>query len=203
MRWSRIISLYASLLAIFAANPPVACADEILDQIQSAIEMYQAGDYAGAAAVLDFAALRMRELRSEEIAAAMPAPLPGWAPAEDEAPTCADFILPGGIGAQRSYVRDGAQIEVRVLMDTPMLQAVQELLANPMMVSSSGRQLVRIRDQKAVVEYKPTELRGEIQIVVAASLLVTISGRGVAWPEMEEYANAINYAALAASKSKR
>ena len=81
MPHARILAALALVLVI--AQP--AAADEIVDQINQAIEMYQAGDYAGAAGELEFAAAQIRQLRAGEISAALPDPLPGWT-AEDAVP---------------------------------------------------------------------------------------------------------------------
>jgi hypothetical protein len=179
-------------LGLLAAPGPVL-ADEILDQINEAVELYKAGDYGAAATELDFAATQIRQLQAGRISEALPAPLPGWQAEDVETTAMSASMFGGGITAERQYTKDNASVEVQVLGEAPMLQAVLMMLKNPMVMSSSGKKLTKIKGQKAAWEYDENDLNGEIQIVVANSVLVNISGSNVAEKDLKAYAEAIDY----------
>jgi hypothetical protein len=70
------------------------------------------------------------------------------------------------------------------------------MLSNPMLASSDGGKLRKIKNQKAVVKYNEINKTGEIQIVVVNRFLVTINGNNVSENELVEYAMAVNYLKL-------
>jgi hypothetical protein len=70
------------------------------------------------------------------------------------------------------------------------------MLSNPMLASSDGGKLRKIKNQKAVVKYNEINKTGEIQIVVVNRFLVTINGNNVSEDELVEYAMAVNYLKL-------
>lgn len=184
----------AALLA--AALPPPAAADEILDEIEEAVRLYEEGDHAEAAAGLEYAAMRIRQLRAGRIADALPDPLPGWEAGDAETSAVGGSVMGGATGAERRYEKDGAAVDVQILGDAPMLQAAVMMLKNPMMLSASGRELVRVAGRKASLEYDGGDRRGEIQLVVGDSVLVTVTGRGVDRTDLEAYAGAVDFALI-------
>jgi hypothetical protein len=168
-------------------------ADEIVDQINEAIKMYEAGDYAGAVSELEFAATQIRQLQAGEISNALPQPLPGWKAEDIETSAMSGAMMGGGVTAGREYHKDDASIEIQIIGQAPMLQAVAMMFQNPMIMSSSGKKLTKIKGYKAAVEYKEGERSGEIQLIVQSSVLVTVSGHGVSEEDLKTYAEAIDY----------
>lgn len=187
-----LLSFMLSLAVPVAAQPDPGASDEILAQVQEAIRLYEEGRYAEAASELEFAATQMRQLQAGEISAALPAPLPGWEAREAETTAMSGAIY-GATGASREYTRDGSRIEVQILGDSPMIQAVMMMLKNPVMMSASGGRVARIAGQKAVIQYQGDERSGEIQIVVANSVLVTLNGDDVSEEDLMAYAEAVDY----------
>jgi hypothetical protein len=171
----------------------IAQADEILDQVNEAIDMYKAGDYGGAASGLDFAAQQIRQLQAGEISQALPDALPGWKVADSETTAMSAAFFGGGITAGREYAKGDAEVGIQIVGQAPMLQAVLMMFNNPMMMSGSGMKLTRIEGQKAAVEYDKQERSGEIQIVVQNSVLVTVTGSDVSQEDLEAYAGAVDY----------
>jgi Holliday junction resolvase-like predicted endonuclease len=70
------------------------------------------------------------------------------------------------------------------------------LFSNPAYAASDGGKLTKIKRQKAIVKYRPSEENGEINIVVAKKYLVTIKGRKVKETDLVDYASAIDYRKL-------
>jgi hypothetical protein len=181
------------VLAALAIHPGAALADEILGQIEEAIVLYKQGDYAGAASGLDFAATQIRQLQAGRVSEALPEPLTGWKAAEAETAAMSGAMFGGGITAERSYVKDDAQVDIQIVGEAPMLQAVLMMFNNPMMMSGSGKKLTRIKSQKAALEYDKDDQSGEIIIVVQNSVMVTVKGSDVSQEDLRAYADAIDY----------
>jgi len=182
------------ILAALALTMLIACpvaADEIIEQIQQAIELYQAGDFAGAAGELEFAAAQIRQLRAGELSGALPEPLTGWSAEDAEIAAMGAAMFGGGTSASRSYSQDSASVEVQILTDSPMLQSLAMMLNNPMILTSSGQKLVRVQGNKAALEWDGDS--GAVNVVVLGSVLVTISGYDCTEDDLMSYAEAVDY----------
>jgi len=187
MRSARIVLLVTSVF--LAALPAVA--DEIIDQINQAVELYKAGDFAGAASALEFAAAQIRQLRAGEVSAALPAPLAGWTAEDAETAAMGATFLGGGTRASRSYRKADASVDIQIMTDSPMLQSVAMMINNPMVLSGSGQKLIRVQGNKAALEWN--EDSGTINVVVMGTVLVTVSGNGCTQDELTAYAEAVDY----------
>ncbi len=188
----RIAALAATVMALAAAP---AAADEILDQIEQAMAMYRAGDYAGAASELEFAAAQIRQLRAGEISGALPAPLAGWTAQDAETAAMGSGFLGGGTSASRVYEQGEARVEVQILTDSPMLQSMAMLINNPMLLSGSGQKLVRIAGHKGALEWN--EDAGSLNVVVGGDVLVQIEGSRCSRDHLTAYAEAVDYDLIA------
>ena len=187
MRPIRILAALA--LTLLIAGP--ASADEIIEQIQQAIELYQAGDFAGAAGELEFAAAQIRQLRAGELSGALPEPLAGWTADDVETAAMGAAMFGGGTSASRSYSQDSANVDVQILTDSPMLQSLAMMLNNPMILSGSGQKLVRVEGNKAALEWDGDS--GAVNVVVMGSVLVTVSGNDCTEDDLMGYAKAVDY----------
>lgn len=182
-------SLLLVLLVAMVALP--AAADEILDQISQAIELYKAGDFAGAAGDLEFAAAQIRQMRAGELSSALPAALPGWTADEAETAAAGMAMMGGGTTASRSYIQDDASVDVQIITDSPLLGALSGMINNPMILSASGQKLVRIKGNKAALEWEGD--RGTLSVVVMGQVLVIIDGDGCTKDDLTKYAEAVDY----------
>jgi len=70
------------------------------------------------------------------------------------------------------------------------------LLSNPAYATADGGKLTKIKRQKAVIKYRPSNKDGEINIVVAKKYLVTVKGRKIKEADLVDYASAIDYKKL-------
>jgi hypothetical protein len=179
----------AILVALTMVQP--ATADEILDQINQAIQLYKSGDFAGAASELEFATAQIRQLRAGEVSGALPQPLSGWTARDAETAAMGAAIFGGGTSASRSYEKGDARIDIQIMTDSPMLQAVSMMLNNPMMLSGSGQKLIRVKGNKASLEWDGSQ--GTINIVVMGNMLVSVEGRECTQDDLTAYAEAVDY----------
>jgi hypothetical protein len=179
----------AVLVALTMVQP--ATADEILDQINQAIQLYKSGDFAGAASELEFATAQIRQLRAGEVSGALPQPLSGWTARDAETAAMGAAIFGGGTSASRSYEKGDARIDIQIMTDSPMLQAVTMMLNNPMILSGSGQKLIRVKGNKASLEWDGSQ--GTINVVVLGNMLVTVEGRDCTQDDLTAYAEAVDY----------
>ena len=97
----------------------------------------------------------------------------------------------GGMTAQRTYEKDGKNVEVTIIADSPMMASVGAMLQNPQMVAMSGGKIVKVGSQMAMETQD-----GQIQLLVANRFYITVSGSADEADKLA-YANAINMDGLA------
>ena len=195
MKSKRLVLITVFLVTILVLAS-TAWADEISNQIKEAIVLYEAGDYAGAASELDFAAAQIRQLQAGKYSDALPDPLPGWESEAAEITAVSGSMMGGAVGADREYRKDDATAEIQILAESPMLPAVAMMFNNQMMLTSSGMELIKIKGQKATLEYDTANRSGEIMLVVLNTVLVTVSGNSIDEAQLKAYAEAIDYALI-------
>jgi hypothetical protein len=171
-----------------------ARADEIIDQINEAIKLYQAGDYAGAMTELDYASAQIRQLRAGTMSNVLPEPLAGWKADDAETTAMGSGMLGGITGASRNYRKDDARLSVSLVSDSPMLAMFGMMAANPMMMGGSGQQAVRVKGHRGVLEWQGDS--GSLNLVVDGAVLVTVECSGCNKEDLVAYAEGVNYELL-------
>lgn len=171
-------------------------ADEVIDSINEALHAYQKGDFSEAAGNLDYAAQLIRQKRSSDLKDHLPAPLPGWTAEEASSQAVSPAMFGGMISAERRYVKDASSVTATITTESPMLQGMMMMFTNPMLATSGGAKLKKINGQKAIIKYDQTTRQGDINIIVAKSVLVTIQGTDVNQEDLIAYASAFDYKKL-------
>lgn len=131
------------LPVVFAVLPLLltvpATADDVIDQVSEGLNAYANKDYSTAIAALEAATALLRQARSEIWKAYLPAAPPGWTAEETETGA---GTLGMGSSASRRYVRDGEHVEISLMTDSPIMQGLAALIANPMIASAAGKTVV-------------------------------------------------------------
>lgn len=187
------------IAALLICTPLTAKADEIMETIEQAVTLYKQGDFTGAAGNLDYAAQLIRQQKGGRLESFLPDALSGWTADDAQSTAMGTAFLGGGVSAERNYQKDGdeARITITIITDSPMLQPMLMMFSNPMIAASSGAKLETLAGQRAIVNYTPSERRGEVNIVVANRILVTIKGDDVEKNDVAAYASAIDYQGVA------
>lgn len=197
MKKSKTILVFLGVSALALGSAPLR-ADDVTDSIDEAVKAYKGGDYATAAASLDAAAQLIRQKRAEAFTKFLPEAPSGWTAEDATAGAAAAAMFGGAVTAERHYTKDEASVTVKFITDSPMMSAMMMMMNNPMILNSSDSgKLERIKGQKAIVKYDAGEKSGEINIAVAGSLLVTITGNDLSQAELKSFAEGIDYAKLA------
>jgi len=187
------IALFISTLFI---TPGAVFADEITDSIEEAMEYYKEGDYVEATNSLDYASQLIRQKRGENLKAFLPEPLAGWSAEDVKSKAAGAGYLGGMISAKRKYKKDKSSVTIEIITDSPALQTMVMMFSNPAYASADGGKLTKIKRQKAIIKYHPSNKNGEINIVVAKQYLVSVKGRNINQNDLVDYASAIDYKKL-------
>lgn len=182
----------AAVFVIAFAFPGAALADDVTDQVGEALKAYKKKDYSTAAAALDAAATLVRQKRADVIAALLPKPLSGWEADEAKSSHAGAAMFGGGISAERRYRNGDKEVKVSVVTDSPMIQAMSMMFANPQFAGPDNK-LVVISGQKAI--YNSEE--NSYQAMVAGKVLVSAEGRGADKADVEGYFKAVDFEKLA------
>ena len=183
-----ISSLFFTSGAVFA--------DEITDSIEEAMEYYKESNYVEASNSLDYASQLIRQKRSGNLEALLPEPLTGWSAEDVKSQAAGPGYLGGMISAKRKYKKDKSSVTIEIITDSPALLSMVMLFSNPAYASADGGKLTKIKRQKAIIKYHPSNKNGEINIVVAKQYLVSVKGRNIDKNDLVDYASAIDYKKL-------
>ncbi len=170
--------------------------DDVLATIEQAVKQYKAGDLAGAASNVDYAAQLIRQKKSEKMKSLLPKPLAGWQAGEANAQAMGTAVFGGGVTVSRKYTRGPATVEVEIVSDSPVLQSVMMMLNNPMFAGAGGGTLETIKGRRAIVKYNKGNHSGDVNIVVAGRFMVTVKGQNVQRQDLVAYAGAVDYQGL-------
>jgi hypothetical protein len=173
-------------------------ADEITDSISQGLDQYKKGSYAEAMTSLNFAAQKIGQIKADGLKMFIPQPLAGWTADEVVSQAAGMAMFGGGLSAEGRYHKgDKGDVTVKIVSDSPLLQGMMMLVSNPMFATSSGGKLEKIKNQTAIVKYETQAKRGDINVVVAGKVLVTVEGNEVSQDDLMAYAKAIDYDKIA------
>jgi hypothetical protein len=177
--------------ALVLATASGSLADDVTDQIDEALKAYQKKDYATATAALDAAANLIRQSKAETTKSFLPAPLSGWTASDAEATAMGAAMMGGGTTVSRQYHKGDDQVEITLLSDSPMLQAMAMMFTGAM--SGPDNKLVVIDGRKT--SYSKSE--NAYQTLVANKTLVKVAGsEGVDDKTLRAYLKAVKFADL-------
>ncbi|MBI5194053.1 MAG: hypothetical protein HZA08_11530 [Nitrospirae bacterium] len=196
-------------------------ADEVSDQVDEALKLYKEGKYSQAASELEFAVQQIREKQAENLKDIFPAPLQGWKADKPEVGASGAMMLGGGVTASIRYYKSSAkqsekkipvygmegdegeeggevtEIRLEIVTDSPLLQGMLPLFANPALAGSQGGKVTKVKGYRGILKKQGDDGGAELSLVVANKILVILRGNdGAADTDVLAYGNAINYQAL-------
>lgn len=178
-------------LAVGALSLPLAAqADEIAEQIELGLELYQEQDYGAAITELEFAINDIRRLMAGRIAETFPPAPQGWS--ADEAETSAGggaamFGAVAGSMLQRQYRQDGGNghLEASLMIDNPLVQGMAALFNNPALLAAQpNTDRVRIGRETAIVKWEPNDSSAEVTLLLDGRILMQVTGQNLSSPDV-------------------
>jgi hypothetical protein len=190
------ISITAAVLFMAAVSSRVI-ADDVTDSVNEALKQYSNGELADAVQSLDYAAQLIRQKKGGQLEAFLPKPIAGWKAEDAKSQAMGAAMFGGGVAAERSYVKGDSRVNVKIITDSPMMQAMVMMFSNPMMATSDGGKLEKINGEKAIVKYSNDDKDGDINIVIAGRFLITVQGNDLAREDLIAFAQEIDFKKLA------
>lgn len=192
------LSLFtAGLLTLLAG---ASLADEVTEQIDAGRKAYDSGELRQAMQELQFAVAGIQQRLNERYVKLLPTPLAGWTAEEAESQGAGMTGMLVGTSVTRRYHKDssGEGIEINLLADSPMLQAMMMMLSNPMLMQSDpGTKPYRHQGHSGFLKQDKASDTWELNLIVANRILVQISGHGLSDKEpLELYLKAMDLSAI-------
>ncbi|MDZ7582039.1 MAG: hypothetical protein U5R30_16000 [Deltaproteobacteria bacterium] len=72
----------------------------------------------------------------------------GWKAEDAKSQSMGSAMFGGGVAAERSYVKGDSRVNVTIITDSPMMQAMMMMFSNPMMATSDGGKQEKIQWRK-------------------------------------------------------
>jgi hypothetical protein len=178
---------------------PSARADEVTDQLDAARKAYDTGELRGAIQALSFATARIQEKINDQLLKLLPEPLPGWQAdaAQSEAGGIAAMVA--GTIISRAYRReDGAEVELRLMADSPMMAMMAMMMQTPFLMQASKEMRVYThRGYQGMIQHEERSDAWEISLMVGNRVMVQAKGRRIADQNpVVDYLNAIDLTAV-------
>ncbi len=167
---------------IFGAGR-MALADEISDGLALSADLYAKGDLAGALKELGFATAAIQAKMNDSYGSTFPEPPAGWSADEVDAQSMA--MMGMGQNVSRTYTNaNGNSVKLSLTADSPMLQSMGMIFANPMMAAQAGFQRIRVGREEAMLK---DDKSGQVQILltVGGRLLLQAEGNGASVEEVK------------------
>lgn len=193
---TRLVAALTLPLALLATAPR---ADEVTDQIDTARKAYEAGELRSAMQALNFATAKMQERINDQILKLLPEPLAGWEaePAQSQSGGIAAMVA--GTMMSRTYRRpDGAEVELHLMADSPMMAMMTMMMQMPMLMQASqDTRVYTNRGHQGMLQHDDGSNEWEISLMVGNRILVQSKGRGLEDKKpVEDYLNALDLNAV-------
>lgn len=179
--------------------PLPLAADEITEQIQSAVEAYEQKDYRSAVDDLNYAIAQIQTLINTENVSLLPEPLEGWTATEVDNAGAGMAILGGGTNMTRHYQRGEEDLEINIIGDSPWIASMMQIATNPMLMAGNPNlKPYRFGELKGMKETTPGQV--EVSLMLAGQVMVKVVGRDLTdQAVIEQYLEAIDWERLEAA----
>jgi hypothetical protein len=167
--------------------------------LDGARKAYQSGELRTAIQALQFAVAKIQEKINASLSQLLPKPLPGWTADEPETQSGGIAAMIAGTTLSRRYHRnDGAEVDVSITADSPLLPMMTMMLSSPMLLQSDpNTKLYTYDGQRGLIEHDKDSDRWEIKLMVGNKILVQVAASAVKSADpAKAYLKAIDLEAL-------
>lgn len=163
-----------------------ALADEVIEQIELGLELYQEEEFGAAITELEFAIEDMRKMMSAQIAQTFPEAPDGWTAQEATSGGAgggaAAMFGAGGTTLERIYQQNDGNgtLTATMMLDSPLIQSMGALFSNPAMIAAQpNMERVRLGREAAVVKWEPERSRAEVTLMLDGRIMMQIQGDNI------------------------
>jgi len=161
---------YVSLATLFLTSSIMA--DDISNTLEEALASYKKGDVSQTKEDLIYVLELLKQKSGDAIKAYLPEALEGWEAEEAKSETAGAGMLGGGTVLSRLYKKEKSKVTVEIVTDSPLIQSLGSVFANPMF--ASGGEIKRINREKAMIKYNTKRESGEISLMIDKRFMVTV-----------------------------
>ncbi|MDZ7853265.1 MAG: hypothetical protein U5L98_11635 [Halomonas sp.] len=157
--------------------------DEVVEQIELGLELYQEQEYGAAITELEFAINDIRKLVSERIAETFPEAPEGWSAGTVESAGgggAAAMFGGGGSMLEREYRQESGsgRMTAKLMIDNPMIQAMSAMFSNPAMIAAQpNMERIRIGRESALLKWQPERGSAEVSFLMDGRILMQVNGQ--------------------------
>jgi hypothetical protein len=184
--------IYVSIATMLLSSNVMA--DDISDTLEEALASYKKGDVTGAKEDVIYVLELLKQKSGNTLKDQLPDALKGWEAEDAKSETAGAGMLGGGTVLSRTYKKDKSQVIIEIITDSPLVQGLGSMFANPMF--NAGGEIKRINREKATIKYNKKNKSGEITLMVDKRFVVNVRGTKVSKDELIEYTKAIDFKAL-------
>lgn len=195
---TRYQALIATMSVAAAMAAPIR-ADEITDRLEAARKAYEQGELRGAVQTLQFIVAGIQEKINLSLLELLPPPLADWQADAPEAQSAGMAAMIVGTNLTRRYRKDdGAEVEVSIMADSPLMPMMTMMMSSPMLMQTNpATRIYTYGGHRGTIEHENDSDRWEIKLLVAGKILVEVSGSGVKDKDsVEAYLKAMDLAAV-------
>lgn len=174
-------------------------ADEVTDQMDAARKAYDTGELRAAIQALSFATSRLQEKINDQLLTLLPEPLPGWQAEAAQSEVGGIAAMVAGTIISRTYRRDdGAEVELRLMADSPMMAMMAMMMQTPLLMQASQEMRVYTnRGHQGMIQHADGSDVWEISLMIGNRVVVQAKGSGIPDQKpVEAYLNAMDLAAV-------
>lgn len=154
---------------------PAWAADSVPAQIEAARAAYQKNDLPRTAKALEAALSDIHDRLGKALAETMPPASPGWQADPPEVQGLGQ--VGGGLAVARAYGKGEASLNASLYLDSPAVDAAAALFANPTAAAAQpNMKHVKVGAEDALLRYDSSNKSGEIVMVLANRVLLSIEG---------------------------
>jgi len=169
-------------------------ADEIQDVLGEATEAYSKGDYVQVKEDLNYVLELLKQKKGDSLKTMLPEALNGWIAEDAKTETAGSAMFGGGTSIDRIYKKDDSKITISIITDSPLMQSIGMMIANPMF--ASGGKLKRINREKTMIKYNPKQQSGEVTLIVDKRFMISVKGINITEEDLINYTKAIDFKKL-------
>ena len=169
-------------------------ADDISDTLEEALASYKQGDVSQTKEDVIYVLELLKQQSGNTLKGQLPEALEGWEAEEAKSETAGAGMFGGGTTLSRTYNKSKSKIVIEIITDSPLLESLGSVFANPMF--ASGGEMKRINREKAMIKYNTKQESGDISLMIDKRFMINVKGSNVSKEELIEYTKAIDFKAL-------
>lgn len=188
-----------ALAAALTLTVDTTAADEVTDQLDAAKASYEAGELRAAAESLSSAVEAIRAQITAGLLTLFPPPFEGWTADEAQSQSGGLASMLTGTHLSRRYVReDGAEVNLTLMADSPMMPMLTMAISMPfMMQANQDLKTYSLKGERGMMEHTPGSQTYKVTLMVGNRLLLQGEGSGLAdAAPVEQYLQALDLEAI-------